>query len=290
MIGLAGLCGQGCAWPITVVTGMGAAALGRMVAGALIGEALPLAATGTRLAVAGLRIGIDIGVNVSINSAVQIAMSGGEASTGAVVLENALMEVFTRGLMHPLRTAQERALAYSRELSALPNLSAAERRALSRFDFAGTQMSAELLGNMTTQWAARHIVATVHGTGEEVSEPFALTVFQQGAAMGLGKFFHGQVAAWHAHKAALAKTRIGASPAAQQLFAAREAFYARAKELSESLSPDPAAMLHHVTTMQPMGRVGEANEVAEAVLFLASDASSFITGVKLPVDGGYLAL
>ena len=56
------------------------------------------------------------------------------------------------------------------------------------------------------------------------------------------------------------------------------------------VAPDPEAMLQHVKTMQPMGRVGEANEVAEAVLFLASDAASFITGVKLPVDGGYLAL
>jgi NAD(P)-dependent dehydrogenase (short-subunit alcohol dehydrogenase family) len=36
----------------------------------------------------------------------------------------------------------------------------------------------------------------------------------------------------------------------------------------------------------PLGRVGEAEEVAEAVTFLASDQASFITGVALPVDGG----
>jgi len=36
----------------------------------------------------------------------------------------------------------------------------------------------------------------------------------------------------------------------------------------------------------PIGRVGEASEVAEAVAFLASDKASFITGVALPVDGG----
>lgn len=35
----------------------------------------------------------------------------------------------------------------------------------------------------------------------------------------------------------------------------------------------------------PMGRQGEAREVAEAALFLASDAASYITGVCLPVDG-----
>lgn len=40
---------------------------------------------------------------------------------------------------------------------------------------------------------------------------------------------------------------------------------------------------------QPLGRLGKASEVAEAALYLVSDASSFTTGIVLPVDGGYLA-
>jgi len=41
--------------------------------------------------------------------------------------------------------------------------------------------------------------------------------------------------------------------------------------------------------MHPMGRLGEPEEVAQAIAFLASDRASFITGAILPVDGGYLA-
>jgi NAD(P)-dependent dehydrogenase (short-subunit alcohol dehydrogenase family) len=44
-----------------------------------------------------------------------------------------------------------------------------------------------------------------------------------------------------------------------------------------------------IEKMHPVGRLGEPAEVANAILFLVSDEASFITGVILPVDGGYLA-
>ncbi len=40
----------------------------------------------------------------------------------------------------------------------------------------------------------------------------------------------------------------------------------------------------------PLGRVGETEEIVGPAIFLASDMSSYVTGVTIPVDGGYLAL
>jgi NAD(P)-dependent dehydrogenase (short-subunit alcohol dehydrogenase family) len=44
-----------------------------------------------------------------------------------------------------------------------------------------------------------------------------------------------------------------------------------------------------VEQMHPMNRLGEAQEIADGVVFLASDRASFITGHPLAIDGGYLA-
>lgn len=41
--------------------------------------------------------------------------------------------------------------------------------------------------------------------------------------------------------------------------------------------------------MEPVGRMGNPWEVAEAVMWLCSDAASFVTGHSMPVDGGWIA-
>lgn len=56
--------------------------------------------------------------------------------------------------------------------------------------------------------------------------------------------------------------------------------------LTKNLTPD---MLSGLAGMHPIGRLGTSEEVAELVLWLSSEKSSFVTGSYYPVDGGYLA-
>jgi NAD(P)-dependent dehydrogenase (short-subunit alcohol dehydrogenase family) len=50
--------------------------------------------------------------------------------------------------------------------------------------------------------------------------------------------------------------------------------------------PDPDALMAQWTAMHPIGRIGQPEEVATAIVYLASDESSFVTGALLRVDGG----
>jgi NAD(P)-dependent dehydrogenase (short-subunit alcohol dehydrogenase family) len=53
--------------------------------------------------------------------------------------------------------------------------------------------------------------------------------------------------------------------------------------LTKRQSPD---LIERIVSTVPMGRMGEPGEVAKVALFLASDDSSFVTGIELFVDGG----
>jgi NAD(P)-dependent dehydrogenase (short-subunit alcohol dehydrogenase family) len=74
------------------------------------------------------------------------------------------------------------------------------------------------------------------------------------------------------------------------------AYWAKEGIRVNTLSPGPfpsskadARLIAHLTEKTPLGRMGQPHELKGAVVFLASDASSFMTGQNLVIDGGWTA-
>jgi NAD(P)-dependent dehydrogenase (short-subunit alcohol dehydrogenase family) len=59
--------------------------------------------------------------------------------------------------------------------------------------------------------------------------------------------------------------------------------------LVDNLIEMEPSLVDTVQTAQPIGRIGRPEEVAAAVIWLCSDAASFMTGLALPIDGGVMA-
>lgn len=62
--------------------------------------------------------------------------------------------------------------------------------------------------------------------------------------------------------------------------------YTPSLEARINASPDPAAALRDFQARQPMGRLGEASEIAQAILFAADEEAGFLNGHDLVIDGG----
>ncbi|VEF46582.1 bacilysin biosynthesis protein BacC [Bacillus freudenreichii] len=62
----------------------------------------------------------------------------------------------------------------------------------------------------------------------------------------------------------------------------------KTSQITEEMAPDLEAFWVAVGEAHPLKRVGEPEEIAKSIVFLASDDASFITGSSLIVDGGYL--
>lgn len=62
---------------------------------------------------------------------------------------------------------------------------------------------------------------------------------------------------------------------------------ARTPMVDRALRFDPS-IEDHLRSLHPIGRIAEASEIAEAAVWLCTPAASFVHGVALPVDGGYV--
>ena len=51
-----------------------------------------------------------------------------------------------------------------------------------------------------------------------------------------------------------------------------------------------AAIFAKLSKTQPIGRMGQPQEIADLALYLCSDEARFITGSNFPIDGGYITL
>lgn len=78
---------------------------------------------------------------------------------------------------------------------------------------------------------------------------------------------------------------LGRSPAMDERLLARRVRGAIVTPLTQAAVDDPQVR-DYVAALIPMQRWGDAREVAQALLFLASDASSYVTGTEVVVDGG----
>jgi NAD(P)-dependent dehydrogenase (short-subunit alcohol dehydrogenase family) len=54
-------------------------------------------------------------------------------------------------------------------------------------------------------------------------------------------------------------------------------------------APNPDEAMKNIISEYPLGRLGKAQDIAYAALYLASDESQWVTGIALPIDGGYTA-
>ncbi len=59
------------------------------------------------------------------------------------------------------------------------------------------------------------------------------------------------------------------------------------ENLGKQFPEGPEVLHKHLDSLPPLGHIGEPDDIAYGILFLASDESKFMTGSELVIDGGY---
>lgn len=150
----------------------------------------------------------------------------------------------------------------------------------------------------------------VNVVGTALGHKHALRVMRPGGAVGRGGAIVNissvatltttpGMAAYSASKAAVDRlTRVAAAEAGRLGYGVRvNCIYPGhvATEMGDAvmdglvnvgLAPDKEAAYAEIMSMTPLGRSAEVDDIAEAVVFLASDSAKYITGIGLPVTGG----
>jgi len=140
-----------------------------------------------------------------------------------------------------------------------------------------------LSNNLTSVWrfmkcAVPHMRRGGGGAIVNISSVQALRGFHGWAAYAAAKGGINALTQQSAVDLAAAKIRVNAIAPGTIMTPLNEKVFREA--------PDPRELIARWNAAHPLGRFGEAAEVADAVVFLASDRSSFITGEILRVDGG----
>ena len=106
-----------------------------------------------------------------------------------------------------------------------------------------------------------------------------------GGAMGIGKASAELLAA---EGAAVAVTDVAAADGRQVVAGLMQRWTPMVRNVIDA-SGNLAETQRAIENLHPVGHLGEPNDVAYGILYLASDESSFVTGSELVIDGGYTA-